>query len=80
MTIECDMENCEYNEDGYCDACGISLDSNGVCMSMRTKVFDDANESMFTDTFSQCDNCPDWVGNKCKSHGHGCEECDDDRW
>ena len=30
-------------------------------------------ESMFADSFSQCDNCPDWVGNKCKSHGHGCE-------
>ena len=73
MTIECDMENCEYNEDGYCDADGISLNSNGVCMSMRTKVSDDTNESMFADTFSQCDGCPDWDEDKCKSRGRGCE-------
>ena len=47
-------------------------------LGMESK--EEVNESMFTDTFSQCDNCPDLVGNKCKSHGHGCEECDDGRW
>ena len=31
------------------------------------------NESWFTDGFNQCDNCPDWDGEKCKSHGKGCE-------
>ena len=42
----------------FCWNCGAKMDE----------------ESWFTDSFSQCDGCPDWVGNKCKSHGHGCEE------
>lgn len=45
----------------YCPRCGARMDA-------------DANESMFADTFSQCDNCPDWDGVKCKSDCHGCED------
>lgn len=41
------------------------------CQNCGAKM--DMNESMFTDSFSQCDGCPDQVGNKCKSHSHGCE-------
>ena len=41
----------------FCWNCGAKMDK----------------ESWITDSFSQCDGCLDWVGNKCKSHGHGCE-------
>lgn len=47
-----------FGKRDYCPNCGAKMDEN---------------ESMFTDTFSQCDNCHDWNETKCKSGGHGCE-------
>lgn len=36
MTVYCDCEACEYNDDGcYCTADKISLDDVGVCLTVR---------------------------------------------
>ena len=60
----CEIHTRQRIRDGlykFCPNCGGQMDA-------------DANESMFADTFSQCDNCPDWDGVKCKSDCHGCED------
>lgn len=56
-----------------CSECGYgqSTGAENYCPNCGAKM--DVSESMFTDTFSQCGGCPDWDGDKCKSHGHGCE-------
>lgn len=50
-----------YGISGAINVCGISgsIEENG---------------GMFADTFSQCDNCPDWNGTICMSDCHGCED------
>lgn len=57
-----------------CSECGYgqSIGAENYCPNCGAKM--STNESWFTDTFSQCDGCLDWVENKCKSRGHGCEE------
>ena len=42
MTIYCDAEYCEYNEDGICYADRLDMDGNGVCMTIRTVVNDES--------------------------------------
>ena len=40
--MKCACEKCECNDTGYCYACEIELDENGVCASMvyRLEVAD----------------------------------------
>lgn len=37
MTIYCDNQQCEYFEDGYCEADRLDLNEQGVCMTVRFK-------------------------------------------
>lgn len=41
MTIYCDVEQCGYNEDGFCWADKLHLDSNGVCVTDSGNRFAD---------------------------------------
>lgn len=36
MTVYCNDETCEYNEDGFCYADSINID--GMCLTYREKV------------------------------------------
>lgn len=38
MTIYCDAEYCDYNEDGFCLCDKLHLDGNGVCTEICTTV------------------------------------------
>jgi hypothetical protein len=46
--VDCGAYQCEYNDEGYCDAYKIELDGNGVCMSIRP-VVKEADEDAGTD-------------------------------
>lgn len=46
MTVYCDYDSCEYNEDGccYCYNDRIFLSEFGECESYRQKIEDDEND------------------------------------
>lgn len=39
ITIYCDAEYCRNNEDGFCWADKLHLDSNGVCMTESNDAY-----------------------------------------
>ena len=42
----CENEQCEYNEDGWCEYQGtLSIDYNGFCKRFRYKLKDSGDES-----------------------------------
>ncbi len=36
--VDCDAYQCEYNDEGCCNAYKIELDGNGVCVSITTVI------------------------------------------
>ena len=45
MTIYCDNEQCGHNEDGFCWADKLHLDSNGVCMTESNGAYTAKDEN-----------------------------------
>ena len=45
MTVYCDCEKCENNEDGFCYAEKIYMSDGGVCLSCRGIVDEESGEN-----------------------------------